>query len=797
MDKIGIKLADGSFYPILEDGKPEKKNISLTTVKDNQSIVHVDLYRSSDGTMDDAKYVETLQIDNLKPHGNGEPNLSFSLELDEDNELRAAIEDPETGKKSLKQVNIAQKVAPPEFDGEFDRLADFSIKEPMTVSEDDIEEPIEMGKHQPLSAKEAEKPFEDIFKRPADEEKVELPSVEGENEDSFEDILDSISNPDGKTESETEVSSEPAADAAPEYATEVAPETLDEPVVVEEAEPESDLEDTQVIAPAPNDDFSFDDIAATDDVEKKEDEKDGAQEAAADTVDKGLEPPAVEEDPFDFDAAPMAEAAEPAVEEPESALEEPAEAASELTDESVFEEPSADVTFADLPPVEEAAVEETEEKSAEAETASEEPLAEDAVVDTVGVLDATVDQPDFGFKELNGVTEDNSTVSADSDTVDSDGGAPELDGGMRDAADEIAALPDFDENEGMPETDFEEPVVAESSDGNLDEAAPERTVPAESAPEAPVTESSGLPPLDDELAGLPDLDDSFDVAPLFADEESDSAAAGQDGLDENLAASVFELPDLGLDDAVKEKADTDFELPDFGSTSSASGEDYSWPSLNLDDMDSNRSSADESLSSAAPSFATANMFEDLYDKETLEGKSSDSYEETEKKARVPMMICIVCAIICVLCLLFLFIIPTKFNLLRRKPLPEIAQKTETEIAKLEETPVADVQPAGAENATVLPPQLEKKEEEKKEVVPAKENEIVIATVPSQVVPETPVKNPTKAPDIQYKVVWGDTLWDIANAYYKNPWKYTELAKYNHLKNPNFIQTGSILLIPAE
>ena len=55
----------------------------------------------------------------------------------------------------------------------------------------------------------------------------------------------------------------------------------------------------------------------------------------------------------------------------------------------------------------------------------------------------------------------------------------------------------------------------------------------------------------------------------------------------------------------------------------------------------------------------------------------------------------------------------------------------------------------------------------------------------------------KIPDIQYTVVWGDTLWDIASAYYKNPWKYTELAEYNHLKNPNFIQTGSTLLIPAE
>ena len=46
MKMIGIKLADGSFYPIMEEGKPCRKNLGLTTVKDNQTRVLVDLYRS-------------------------------------------------------------------------------------------------------------------------------------------------------------------------------------------------------------------------------------------------------------------------------------------------------------------------------------------------------------------------------------------------------------------------------------------------------------------------------------------------------------------------------------------------------------------------------------------------------------------------------------------------------------------------------------------------------------------------------------------------------------------------------
>ena len=36
---IGIRLADGSFYPILEDGKPQKKILELTTVSPNQEKI--------------------------------------------------------------------------------------------------------------------------------------------------------------------------------------------------------------------------------------------------------------------------------------------------------------------------------------------------------------------------------------------------------------------------------------------------------------------------------------------------------------------------------------------------------------------------------------------------------------------------------------------------------------------------------------------------------------------------------------------------------------------------------------
>lgn len=109
MKTIGIKLADGSFYPILEEGTAEKKEINLTTVKDNQTIVQVDLYRSESGTMQDAEYVDSLEIKNLVKHPNGEPDISLDISLDENNQLKAELHDPETGKDSSTTVSLVSR----------------------------------------------------------------------------------------------------------------------------------------------------------------------------------------------------------------------------------------------------------------------------------------------------------------------------------------------------------------------------------------------------------------------------------------------------------------------------------------------------------------------------------------------------------------------------------------------------------------------------------------------------------------------------------------------------------------
>lgn len=135
MKTIGIKLADGSFFPVMEEGSAQTKNLELTTANNNQTCVMVDLYRSESGSMEDAEYIDTLRMDNLVEHPNGEPSLAFSLNLDENNQLKANITDPETGTQSDSSIPLISRT--PE---ELQIPDDYTITESAVAFEDETPE---------------------------------------------------------------------------------------------------------------------------------------------------------------------------------------------------------------------------------------------------------------------------------------------------------------------------------------------------------------------------------------------------------------------------------------------------------------------------------------------------------------------------------------------------------------------------------------------------------------------------------------------------------------------------------
>ena len=289
------------------------------------------------------------------------------------------------------------------------------------------------------------------------------------------------------------------------------------------------------------------------------------------------------------------------------------------------------------------------------------------------------------------------------------------------------------------------------------------------------------------------------------------------------------MPDLDADTAdAGSSVDTgdglgDFDLPDFGDSglseqpaaSASTGAvglggifDDDFGEVNLENNDT--SFDDSDLTS--PGFDPTDFgSDDGLETQAAQYDDLSDGEETERKSKVPVILIILIAILCLLGGSFLGFMFGR-NLKKAKSETSTVtniEKEEKNSSKKEvesetssaENPV-EVKPETEEkSSSVQPAESESSKKESAESVEkapaAVEDQIVIASVPEAVVPEQPPKPETRPEDIRYTVKWGDTLWDIAEAYYKNPWRYTTIAKYNGLKNPDKIVAGSTLLIPAE
>jgi len=121
MAKIGIRLADGKFYSILEDGQPVKKRLVVTTVKDDQASVQIDVYRKAEEQLEESAYIGSLIIENIPPGPKGSPDIRLDLGLDDEGNLNAYALEEATGEHqtltvSLKALAEEEKYEIPDFD---------------------------------------------------------------------------------------------------------------------------------------------------------------------------------------------------------------------------------------------------------------------------------------------------------------------------------------------------------------------------------------------------------------------------------------------------------------------------------------------------------------------------------------------------------------------------------------------------------------------------------------------------------------------------------------------------------
>lgn len=391
---------------------------------------------------------------------------------------------------------------------------------------------------------------------------------------------------------------------------------------------------------------------------------------------------------------------------------------------------------------------------------------------------------DFAFDDVN----ESLTQNQDEDTETiADSSAEET----SDEGSELSAdLPDFDD-----EFSDNSDTVTDSdiSDTNTETEATENTEEEEDF-NSPILnfdaafEEKEDDPFADDSTTL-DMDTLNNIA-ADATESTEAESAPLPDFDD-LDSDAGDLsdpfaPEESVEDSVTESSEDDFSLPDFGddlektesNETENSSFDYSFP--NLDDDDDPFAEKEEPVKD--PTFQpSTNMFSNLYD--------DDSYPEKEsnKKTIIPMFICILCAIICVAAVILFVFKGFGFKGFKKSANTSETKKEEI-VSVIEEAKDSEEKEADFTEETV---------EEPKEEVPAVENTIVVAETPAQVIPEKPAPSTEKIPDVRYKIKWGDTLWDICKAYYKNPWRYKFLARYNGIKNPDKIISGKTIYIPAE
>ncbi len=101
---IGIKLADGSFFPILDEGPSTERDLELTTMRDDQESVQINLFKKVDET--EPEYIGSLIVEDLTKGVAGDPTINLKIKLDEEENLSAEAIDQASGSKQSLKVSL-------------------------------------------------------------------------------------------------------------------------------------------------------------------------------------------------------------------------------------------------------------------------------------------------------------------------------------------------------------------------------------------------------------------------------------------------------------------------------------------------------------------------------------------------------------------------------------------------------------------------------------------------------------------------------------------------------------------
>ena len=146
MAYIGVKLANGEFYPIFEEDTPAKKKLVVTTVKDNQPNVQIDLYRGEPSMpAEDTSYIGSLLVNDIARAPKGMPDIELEVLLHEDKTLEAYAQDRVSGGQSKFSVALTELAS-----ADVHQVPEFDIHETETLIDESMDESESTGAFQSL-----------------------------------------------------------------------------------------------------------------------------------------------------------------------------------------------------------------------------------------------------------------------------------------------------------------------------------------------------------------------------------------------------------------------------------------------------------------------------------------------------------------------------------------------------------------------------------------------------------------------------------------------------------------------
>jgi molecular chaperone DnaK (HSP70) len=179
---IAVRVANGSLIQVLDTSSRTRRRLVLTTIRDGQTSVKIDLYRASAEDMDNAEYISSLTIDDIEPAEKGTPDIALLLGVDDAGNLNATAIDKKSGESQSLSVSLEAGA-----EGGYD-VPDFELSDAELSLDDLSMDEEELGEAEPFSFDE--EPFAEAGALETETAETEAPPItETEEEITFDDEI--------------------------------------------------------------------------------------------------------------------------------------------------------------------------------------------------------------------------------------------------------------------------------------------------------------------------------------------------------------------------------------------------------------------------------------------------------------------------------------------------------------------------------------------------------------------------------------------------------------------------------